>query len=121
MVTLGVPEWRNVRLDNAEGNGECVIFLFFHLTGFDSGKEHSLECFKLGLLSVKMFSLLDCSRSDRDCKVIRQYIEREMKTEMFKSLCRDTIDQNVNEFMVGYEMQYRGRGGSEQWVNGILC
>ena len=44
-----------------------------------------------------------------------------MKTEMFKSFCRDTIDQNVNEFMVGYEMQYRGRGCSEQWVNKILC
>ena len=68
-----------------------------------------------------MFSLLDCSRSDRDCDVIRQSIGREMKTEMFKSLCRDTIDQNVNEFMVGYEMQYRGRGCSQQWVTEILC
>ena len=46
MVTLGIPEWRNVRLDNAEGNGECVISsLFFHLTGFVSGKEHSLKLF----------------------------------------------------------------------------
>ena len=28
MVTLGVPEWRKVRLNNAEGNGECVISSF---------------------------------------------------------------------------------------------
>ena len=70
---------------------------------------------------MKVFSLLDCSRSDRYSDVIRQSIGREMKTEMFKYLCRDTTDQNFNELMVGYEMQYRGRGCSEQWVNEILC
>ena len=46
MVTLRVPEWGNVRLDNAEGNGECVISsLFFHSTGFVSGKEHKIKWF----------------------------------------------------------------------------
>ena len=39
LVTLGVPDSRNIKLENAEGEGHCFLSsLFFDLTGFKSIK-----------------------------------------------------------------------------------